>query len=277
MHKIPFKKMHGLGNDFVVVDHRGQNLKFPLNESDIQLLGNRRRGVGFDQLVVLEDTENADIFMRIYNQDGSEAGACGNATRCVASLYALETGKKHLTIETISGLLSADIIDPIEKIRVNMGVPKLDWQSLPAAQDCNLLSMPIDIDSLPRPIGVNVGNPHAVFFIDRFDGFDIEKIGAFVEHHALFPKRINVEFAQILDEHTIRMRVWERGAGITEACGTGACATAIAAIWSGKIKNHATLKLDGGTLDIEWAGIGQPVFMTGSATLVFEGQYHFQE
>ena len=265
----PFLKMHGLGNDFVVLDARSRPLA--LTEAVVRAIADRRTGVGFDQLVVLEPAKDAlaDVFMRLYNADGSTIGACGNATRCVAALLMAETGRPQAVIETIAGLLDAQAA-PGGMVAVDMGPARLDWREIPLAEAVDTNHLPLAIGGLADPVGVGMGNPHAVFFVPDAEAAPVALIGPQVEHHPLFPERTNVEFAQILSPERIRMRVWERGAGITMACGTGACATLVAAARRGLTGRAAEVVLDGGSLFIEWLK-DDHVLMTGPATLAYGG------
>jgi len=264
-----FLKMHGLGNDFVVLD--GRSAPLALTERAIRAIGDRQRGVGFDQMVVLEPAKGGtDVFMRLYNNDGSEAGACGNATRCVAWLLMEQTRKGRVTIETISGLLQAERADG-GMITVDMGPARLDWQDIPLASAMDSLSLPISVGGLDSPVGVGMGNPHAVFFVPDAETAAVDRIGPQVETHKLFPKKTNVEFAQVIAPGRIRMRVWERGTGITQACGTGACATAVAAARRGLCGRSSEVILDGGSLFITWRDDNH-VMMTGPASLSFSGR-----
>jgi diaminopimelate epimerase len=264
-----FLKMHGLGNDFVVLDARTRPLV--LTEAVVQAIADRRTGVGFDQLVVLEPAKDglADVFMRIYNADGSTVGACGNVTRCVAALLMAETGRSQAVIETVAGLLDAQAAEG-GMIAVDMGPARLDWREIPLAEAVDTNHLPLTLGGLADPVGVGMGNPHAVFFVPDAEAALVAEIGPQVEHHPLFPERTNVEFAQILSPERIRMRVWERGAGITMACGTGACATLVAAARRGLTGRAAEVVLDGGSLFIEWLK-DDHVLMTGPATLAYGG------
>ena len=244
---IKFRKMHGLGNDFVIMD------AIPLKKMDIQRICDRNRGVGCDQLIVLEPSARADIFMRIYNPDGSQAGACGNATRCVADIVMTDKGQKECTIETVSGILSCRHAGE-KRVTVDMGVPKVGR-----------------VDLAGDPVTVDVGNPHCVFFVEDAQTADVAGIGPSIETHPLFLNRTNVEFVSVLGKDHLRMRVWERGAGITQACGTGACASAVAAITRGLTGRKVTVTLDGGDLTIEWREADGHIFMTGPLEYVFEG------
>ncbi len=266
--KLPFIKMHGLGNDFVILDGRVNGLS--LGGQAVRDIADRRRGVGCDQLIVLEkpaDTK-ADVFMRIFNPDGSQAGACGNATRCVADLVMREKGAGRCAIQTIFCIMECTRTEGEEGlIAVNMGPPKLDWADIPLSSACDTLHLPLEGD----PVGVNMGNPHCVFFCANPEDEDVDKLGPKVEHDPMFPDRTNVEYVGILGPDHLRMRVWERGAGITQACGTGACAAAVAAIRRGLTGRKVLVTLDGGDLQIEWREGDNTVTMTGPVAYAFEG------
>ena len=269
MEPLPFLKMHGLGNDFVVFDARRQALD--LTADQVRAIANRHTGVGCDQLIIMEPPRNgaADVFMRIRNADGSEVEACGNATRCVASVVMKERGANTVVIETVVGLLHATASGN-DLISVDMGPVRLDWQDIPLAKAMDTLHMEIEEGPLRDPVGINVGNPHAVFFVDDVKSIPLETVGPRVEHHPLFPARINVEAVQVLSPTRLRMRVWERGTGITQACGTGACATLVAAHRRGLTERAADIILDGGTLRIEWNDKDH-VLMSGPAATSFAG------
>jgi diaminopimelate epimerase len=266
--RLAFTKMHGLGNDFVVIDARSRMLV--LSDDQKRRIADRRRGIGCDQLIVLERSTRADVFMRIYNPDGSEAGACGNATRCVAGRLMAERGVERIVVETISGLLETNAADRGD-IAVDMGEARTDWRDIPVAQECDTLHLPLAYESFADPVGVNVGNPHAVFFVPDVGAVDLEKVGPRLEHAPIFPQRANIEFVQLLAPGLLRMRVWERGAGITQACGSGACATLVAAARRGITGRKAEVVLDGGTLTIEWLA-NNHVLMTGGWTTSFQGE-----
>jgi diaminopimelate epimerase len=260
-----FRKMHGAGNDFVVVDARTTRLQ--LTPRRIAALADRNTGIGCDQFITLEAPPpgcDADVFMRIHNPDGSEAGACGNATRCVAVLLAAETGRTRFTIETISGGLEACITPAT--ITVDMGRARLAWHEIPLAFAADTLALPID----HHPAACSMGNPHATLFVADIDAAPITTLGPAIENSPIFPERANVGFAQILAPDRIRLRVWERGAGLTRACGSGACAALVNAVRLGLAENRAELVLDGGTLMIEWRPDGH-VLMSGPAATSFLG------
>ncbi len=268
MDPLPFVKMHGLGNDFVVFDARRRALD--LSADQVRAIANRHTGVGWDQLIIMEPPRKgaADVFMRIRNADGSEVEACGNATRCVASVVMKERGADAVVIETVVGLLHATAKSDL--ISVDMGPVRLDWRDIPLARSMDTLHLGIEEGPLRDPAGVNVGNPHAVFFVDDVESIPLETLGPRVEHHPLFPARINVEVVQVLSPTRLRMRVWERGTGITQACGTGACAALVAAHRRGLAERTAEIVLDGGTLHIEWNDKDH-VIMSGPAATSFTG------
>jgi diaminopimelate epimerase len=275
-----FLKMHGLGNDFVVIDLRDRPLSLTLPQR--RWIADRKRGIGCDQLILLEPPRErvADVFMRIHNPDGGEAGACGNATRCVAAKVMAEKSSRHVIVETISGLLDTEAADG-GRIAVDMGPVKLDWREIPLSEACDTLHLPISIGPLADPVGVNVGNPHAVFFVPDAETVDLASLGPVLERHRLFPERANIEVAQILSPTSdsagrIRMRVWERGAGITQACGSGACATLVATARRKLTQRSATATLDGGDLFIEWLPDNH-VRMTGAWAESFRGEIDIAE
>lgn len=269
---LAFRKMHGLGNDFVVLDARTEAIALP--EARVRLIGDRRRGIGFDQLLVLEPPRDgsADVFMRIYNPDGSEAGACGNGTRCVAHLLMEEAGTGSCIIETRRGLLSCRRQG--EFISVDMGEALLDWQDVPLAEETDTLHLPIQQGPLRDPVAVGMGNPHCIFVVDDAEAPDLELLGPMVEHHPLFPERTNVEVASLRPDGSLRLRVWERGAGITLACGSGTCATVVAAHRRGLVNARdaaVQVHVDGGLLEIQWRDDGH-VIMTGPVATAFHGE-----
>ncbi|WP_029014339.1 diaminopimelate epimerase [Niveispirillum irakense] len=267
---IDFLKMQGLGNDFVIVDGRTRPIRF--SAAQARAIADRRKGVGFDQLIIMEPPAEpaADIFMRILNPDGSEAGACGNATRCVASLVARDLGRERLTIQTISGLLACTI-RPDGLVTVDMGPARLDWQSIPLARAADTAHVDLAEGPLADPVCVNMGNPHAVFFVEDVEAVDLPKFGPLLETAPLFPDRANIEVVHVTGPASVRMRVWERGAGITQACGSGACAVGVAAIRRGLVEGRlVTVSLDGGDLIIEWLENGH-VLMTGPVATSFTG------
>ncbi len=254
--------MHGLGNDFVVLDGREQAIA--LDPATVRVLADRRIGIGCDQVIMIGRSAVADVSMRIWNSDGSEVTACGNATRCIPVLL-----ERDCTIETGAGLLRATLEEG--GAIVDMGQPSFDWQSIPLAYAMDTAALPTAWDALERPMAVNVGNPHLIFFVDDIDAVPLEELGPRIETDPLFPERINVNIAQIVDRRHIRARTWERGAGLTRACGTGACATAVAAIIAHRVDRPVSVTLPGGSLTIAWTP-GGSITMAGPATYVFSGE-----
>ncbi|HTN15416.1 MAG TPA: diaminopimelate epimerase [Sphingomonadaceae bacterium] len=263
--RVPFIKMHGLGNDFVVLDARRDPL-MPITNDLARALADRRTGIGCDQLILLEPSDVASFRMRIFNNDGSEVGACGNATRAVALLHG-----EPATIETVGGILQARPADG--GISVDMGTPRFGWDEIPLAYAMDTTSMPVAWEDLENPMAVNVGNPHAIFFVQDADAVDLDRLGPQIEHDAIFPERVNVNVAQIVSREAILLRVWERGAGLTRACGTGACATAVAAMKKGLVDREVAVTLPGGTLTIAW-GADNRIIMTGPAAESFRGTFN---
>lgn len=274
MNGIPFVKMHGLGNDFVVFDGRRDPAVLDLDDATAARIADRKLGVGCDQLIVIEPARDdlADAFMRIRNNDGGEVEACGNATRCVANIVMGELGRKDVIIETVVGLLDANGLTD-GRVTVDMGQVKLDWRDIPLSEAVDTNHIPLSLGPLSDPVGVNVGNPHAVFFVDDAEAIDIEKFGPVLEHHEMFPERANIEVCSIVGENQIRMRVWERGVGVTRACGTGACAVGVAAARRGLTGRKTEIILDGGNLTIEWLP-DDHVLMTGPVATSFSGFLH---
>ncbi|MEO0035816.1 MAG: Diaminopimelate epimerase [Pseudomonadota bacterium] len=273
---LPFRKMHGLGNDFIVLDGRTDPRALALDPARVRALADRRAGIGCDQLIVIAPPRDpaAAALMRIFNADGSEVAACGNATRCVAWLLMSESGGARTVIETKAGLLRAESRGA-ERVAVDMGPARLGWEEIPLARPLDTLHLPLAAGPLADPVAVGMGNPHAVFFVADTEAVDLAALGPGLEHDPLFPARCNIEVAQILpaaapDCGRIRMRVWERGAGITPACGTGACATLVAAARRGLTPRRAELILDGGSLEIAWGEDGH-VLMTGPVATSFTG------
>ncbi len=269
-----FIKMHGLGNDFVVIDVR-QGGAVP-GPADVRALAGRRLGIGCDQVIVVEPASDdlALVAMRIFNADGGVAGACGNAARCVAGWLMDQSGEDHLVIETSSGIIDAHRSGG--QICVDMGRPRFDWQDIPLAFAADTLHLDVGPQILGDACGVNMGNPHAVFFVADAQAVDLETIGPVIETDSLFPERTNVEVAQILGPETIRLRVWERGAGLTPACGSGACATLVAAHRRGLSGRQADIMVDGGCLNVAWAG-DDHVLLTGPAHISFTGQVRISD
>ena len=271
MGKVPFFKMHGLGNDFVVLDFRRSAI--PFDAGAALRLADRRTGIGCDQVILLEPPRHpaAQVLMRIRNADGSEAEACGNATRCVADLLHRETREPLVRIETAAGLLEAEArVD--RSFAVDMGPARTAWHEIPLSRAMDTDRVCLTLGPLTEAVCTSIGNPHATFFVDDVDTIDLAALGPTLEHHPLFPERANIGIAEIGDRRSIRVRVWERGVGITRACGTGACAALVAAHRRGLTERHAAVELDGGTLEIAWREDGH-VIMTGPATLSFEGAF----
>ena len=261
---LPFMKMHGLGNDFVVVDERGIA---PRVDAALAIaIADRHRGVGFDQLAVLSNAEDADVHLTFWNSDGSLSAACGNATRCIARHLMDATDKTALTITTDRGTLFAkNAGDGL--VAVNMGQPQLHWDEVPLAHEMDTLELPIK----GAPTATGMGNPHCTFFVEDAEAVDLEARGAEVENHPLYPQRTNVQFASLTAENHLRMRVWERGVGVTQASGSSSCATAVAAARRGLTGRTVTIDLDGGRLWVDWRDDG--VWMTGPTAHVFDGQW----
>lgn len=259
---LPFMKMHGLGNDFVVLDRR--NGGPAVTAALARAVGDRHRGVGFDQLAVIESHDTADARLVFYNADGSLSSACGNATRCIARFLMEETGKSSLQLVTERGTLLAEDAGG-GLTRVNMGAPLLDWAEIPLAEATDTLHLPIEGD----PVATGMGNPHCSFFVDDAEAVDLAARGREIEHHPLFPERTNVQFAHVIGPDHLRMRVWERGTGITLASGSSSCAVAVAAARRGLTGRRVTLDLDGGRIEIDWREDG--VWMTGPTAHVFDG------
>ena len=257
-----FHKMHGLGNDFVVIDAR--DTAVPIDAARVRAIADRREGIGCDQLILLEPSDTADARMRIWNGDGSEVEACGNASRAVALLLGGER-----TVETLGGPLA--LAADGASATVDMGAPRFDWDAIPLAYPADTARLPVAWGPLEHPAAVNVGNPHAIFFVEDSDAVDLAALGPEIETDLLFPARINVNVATVEARDRLRLRVWERGAGLTRACGTGACATAVAAIRQGLVASPVTVALPGGELTIAWTP-GGTIRMTGPATHVFTGE-----
>ncbi|WP_103332124.1 diaminopimelate epimerase [Pseudotabrizicola formosa] len=261
---LPFMKMHGAGNDFVVIDSRGRAGAL-VTPALALALGDRNRGVGFDQLAEIRDgVDGADFTLDFWNSDGSRAGACGNATRCVSDYVMRGLGQDSVTLTTARGGLSAVRLTD-GRVSVNMGAPQRDWQAVPLAHEVDLMHLPLPRD----PVAVGMGNPHCVLFVEDAEAVDVAGLGPRYEHDPLFPERTNVEFVSVIGPDRLRMRVWERGAGITLACGSGACATAVAAHLRGLTGRRVVLDLDGGVLEVDWRSDG--VWMTGPVAHVFDG------
>jgi diaminopimelate epimerase len=260
-----FHKMHGLGNDFVIIDARAAPVT--MTETRARAVADRKTGIGCDQVIVLEPSASADAKMRTWNADGSEVEICGNATRAVALLLG-----KSATLETIGGQIS---VTPQQGgATVDMGEPRFHWEAIPLAYAMDTSTMPVGWEALENPAAVNVGNPHVIFFVTDESAIDLASLGPIIETDALFPDRINVNVATITGPSALTLRVWERGAGLTRACGTGACATAVAAIRAKHVVSPVTVSLPGGHLTIAWAP-GETIRMTGPATHVFSGEINW--
>jgi diaminopimelate epimerase len=271
MAQIPFRKMHGLGNDFVVLDRRHDAVA--IDAAAARNIADRRTGIGCDQLLLIEPPSQpaAQVAMRILNADGGEVEACGNGTRCIARLVAEETGDSRVRIETVAGLLEAELL-PDGNVAVDMGLARTGWRDIPLAREMDTERVDLALGPLREPVCTNVGNPHATFFVADAGAIDLAALGPRLEHDELFPERANIGVATVEGRERIRFRVWERGVGITRACGTGACAALVAAYRRGLTERQAIVALDGGTLDIRWRDDGH-VIMTGPAVLAFEGSF----
>ena len=255
-----FHKMHGLGNDFVIVDAREELLE--IDDALARSVADRRTGVGCDQLIVLEQSDVADLRMRIWNHDGIEVESCGNASRCVVALTHARS------IETGGGLVTGT--EHGSEIEVSLGEPHFEWDRVPITYAMSTNPVPMAWGDLKNPIALNVGNPHLVFFVENADAIELDELGPRIEHDPVFPERINVNVAEIHPDG-IRLRTWERGSGLTRACGTGACATAVAAILTKRVQSPVKVTMPGGALTIAWEP-GQPIRMKGGATYVFKGE-----
>ncbi len=271
---LRFTKMHGLGNDFMVLDLVSQHAH--IQPKHAKQWGDRHTGIGFDQLLIVEAPSNpeVDFRYRIFNADGSEVEQCGNGARCFAR-FVLDkrlTAKKRIRVETKGGIIVLDVRSD-GQVCVDMGPPRLVPAEVPFQAPTQALSYPLEVAGRTVELAaISMGNPHAVLRVDDVHTAPVHELGPQIEHHPRFPQRVNVGFLQVVDRHRANLRVWERGAGETQACGTGACAAAVAAIGQGWMDSPVTLDLPGGRLSIEWAGPGTPVLMTGPAVRVFEGQ-----
>lgn len=272
---MKFAKMNGLGNEIAVLDARERPIT--LNASAVEALATVGKGIGFDQLMVLLPPKNplADVYTEIWNSDGSKVAACGNGSRCVAWYVMREMNCENLVMETEAGLLGASIVGP-NMISIDMGEPILDWEHIPMSERMDTMRIelqvgPIDDPILHGPGVVSIGNPHCVFFVQDADLAPVEAVGPMIEYHPLFPERTNVGFAEIVARDHIRLRVWERGAGLTKACGTGACAALVAAVRRRLCDRVAKVQVDGGMLQIEWRESDNHVIMTGAVALEAEG------
>lgn len=272
--EIQFTKMHGLGNDFVVIDAINQDID--LTEEQVRFIADRHFGVGCDQLLLVEaaESDDVDFVYRIYNADGGEVEQCGNGARCFA-VFVREKGlstKNPIVVETNTGIISVYIEDD-NQVRVDMGIPELSPWNIPFNADTRRNEYSLDVKGEVLTIGaVSMGNPHAVTIVKNIDTVEVDELGAVIENHPLFPNRVNAGFMQIVDDTHIRLRVYERGAGETLACGTGACAAMVIGVLQGHLANDVQVELPGGSLQISWQGEASPVMMTGPATTVFEGK-----
>lgn len=264
---IRFTKMHGCGNDFVVIDARTAPVR--LSPAAVRRIADRHRGVGFDQLVLIEPAGDAAAALRFLNADGSESAACGNGLRCAARLLFDEGRATVIPIRVGDRRLRAERLAN-GRIAAEMGTPSFDWREIPLAMPCDTAALPLDVPGLPRAMAVSMGNPHAVFFVEGIEGIDVAGLGARLERHPMFPQRANIGFAELTAPDTLRLRVFERGTGLTLACGSGACAAMVLARRRGLVGEAVLLILDGGELEVRWAGEG-PVTMTGPTARVAAG------
>ena len=271
---IPLRKMNGLGNDFAVLDLRAHPRRFTAHE--VRRIADREHGVGCDQMIAIEASPaGADAFMRIWNHDGGEVEACGNAMRCVAAVLSGELGRATLTIETSAGVLGATL-NGDGTVTVDMGAPRLAWDEIPLAEEFHdtrtieLQVGPIDDPVLHSPSVVNIGNPHCIFWVDDIGAHDLDRIGPVLENHPLFPERANISLAHITSPATITLKTWERGVGLTRACGTAACAVSVAAARKGLTGRKVTVTLPGGPLQMEWRESDDHILMTGPSELEYE-------
>lgn len=270
MTTIPFTKMHGAGNDFVIIDNRDNDYK--TGPVWAKKLADRRFGIGCDQLIVLEASQKADLFMRIYNPDGSESSACGNATRCVASMLMGEKDVQLVGIETKKGVLEC-VRHEAGGVTVNMGPPKWGWKDIPLSEPRNTEHLGIEAGGLADPVALSMGNPHMVFFVKDVNFVAMRDAGPQLEKHPLFPERANISAVQVVARDHLRAKVWERGVGETLACGSAACAIVVAGVRRGLCDRKATVSLPGGDLVVEWDSESEDVYMTGPVAEVFHGRF----
>jgi diaminopimelate epimerase len=271
---IAFRKMNGLGNDFVILDARARALK--VDEAAARAIADRDTGIGCDQLIVLEKSAFADIRMRIWNNEGGEVESCGNASRCIGDILLAEAGSETLSVETKGGLLECFRADG-GMISVDMGSPRFHWSEIPLAEEFHdtraieLQIGPIDAPVLHTPSVVNVGNPHCIFWVDDVNAHDLARFGPMLENHPIFPERANISLAQVESREKITLKVWERGAGLTRACGTAACAVAVAGARKGVSERSVNVSLQGGDLHLEWREEDDHILMTGPVAYEFDG------
>jgi diaminopimelate epimerase len=271
----PFLKMNGAGNDFVVVEARSQ--PFAPQPAQIRAIADRAGPSGCDQLIAIEPSDKADAFMRIWNSSGGQVDACGNATRCVGWLLLEEGHKDQAVIETNAGMIGVERAGD-HRVRVDMGPPRLEWHQIPLSRPMDTVSLDLFAEpDLAMPGAVNMGNPHLVYFVADVENFPVEDTGSKLEFNALFPEQVNVGFAEIKSRSRMRLRVWERGAGLTKACGTGACAAVVAAVRRGLTDRKVAVEMDGGELLIEWRESDGHVLMTGPVELEFSGVLEMAE
>jgi diaminopimelate epimerase len=265
---LPFRKMHGLGNDFVVLDARARPLE--LSGTQVRAMADRRTGIGFDQLLIIEPAQaDGDVFMTVRNADGGVVSSCGNGARCIAAVVMDDLNKNAVVLETLAGPVAATRTKD-GLVAVDMGPARLDWQEIPLAIAENTAHLDLVIGGLSNPVAVNMGNPHVVFFVKDVDDIDLSDLGPTIETHVLFPERTNVEVVEVIDRNHVRMRVWERGVGITQACGTCSCAVGVAAARRDLTERTLTVTLDGGDLLVEWRDDGH-VIMTGPVAETYSG------
>jgi len=272
MHEFKFIKMNGLGNDFIVIDQRVS--EFDLSEEQIKLICDRSDGVGCDQLIMIRKSQDkSDPLIKFFNSDGSEIDACGNGSRCVANFLMKETKSEKINLTTRERTISCEKIDDVT-VSVNMGKPKFKWNEIPLIKDIDPVNISFSIRglTLKKPFLVNIGNPHIIFFDDEIEKYDVEIFGSLIENDNLFPEKINVSFAKLKNDNHIFLNVWERGAGKTNACGTAACATAVAGVEMGAIKNKVTVTLPGGDLEIYYKSADN-IIMTGPTEINFTDKY----
>jgi diaminopimelate epimerase len=272
---MTFRKMNGLGNEFVILDARRDPVA--LSPAQVRAIADRQTGIGCDQLIVMEPAKGSDVRMRIWNNDGDEVDSCGNASRCVADLLFGETGRDTVTIDTRGGLLiCTKALDG--RVTVDMGAPRFGWQDIPLSEpfhDTRAIELqvgPIDRPLLHTPSVVNVGNPHCIFWVDDVDAHDLARFGPMLEFHPLFPERANISLCQVRDRNHLVLKVWERGAGLTRACGTAACAAAVAAARKNLTDRTVRVTLPGGDLDIVWRQSDDHILMTGPVAYEFTGE-----